>query len=352
MNKMTRAVIGIGSAISSVGVCGGFAGAETIPNDCRVFEVGYPVSRSSENTLITAGFSGIEADGIVTSSQEQLAVYIAQLTLKRAGALSDSTRICGYAGAATKNAAQIFIDAEGSSLDSHKQRPKNPTSDISIEDCRRYNEYTKDSIIAVQKALGAYPDGMFGNASCRVLIEFQRENGILPSELGALGPKTAKLLGVELIKISDNTFNPAADCPKPESCDIRVDLTKQQLVVVDDGGRVLWQIPIQSGKKGKETRTGSGKLGPVEYGPDKNPERQSRDYPEAILVNARSFGNGNQKLHGSYSYNPNAVNRASVGSAGCIRLPIEASFILAKMMTGTDVSVTGAKPGTTHRYFS
>lgn len=67
--------------------------------------------------------------------------------------------------------------------------------------CYRVDEYTTQTIMNVQSALGAYMDGVFGPASCRKLIAFQEQFG---DELksggsyGTLGPKTASKLGVKL----------------------------------------------------------------------------------------------------------------------------------------------------------
>lgn len=345
-----RAMIGFGAAASSFGFTGGAAQAELLPNSCKVYEVGHDVSLASEDALDIAGFPNIVVDGAISSKTEQAAVYAAQVTLKEVGALDENVKICGYAGDATRKAAEFVVNADGES-DAGSEDTNEEKSKITLEDCSRYDEYTNESIVLVQNALGAYPDGIFGVATCRELIDFQEMNGISP--LGALGPKTAAKLGVTLVESMSVTgeFNPLKECPKASSCDIVADLALQKLFVKDSKGKVIWEIPLQSGKIGKETRTGSAKLGPVEYGPNKNPERASVDYPEAILVNPRGFGNGGQKIHGSYSFNPNAVNKPTVGSAGCIRVSNHNSFLIAQMQTGTDIVVKGAKPGTTQKYF-
>lgn len=352
MNRFSKVAISFGAAASSFGFVGGTAQAETlpIPSTCRVYEVGHEVSRGAEEALVAAGFLGIKADGIITTKTEQPAVLTAQETLQNVGALDESTKICGYAGDATRKAAEFVVNADGASETQISETAVPAEQDkITVEDCSRYDEYTDASIKAVQGALHTFQDGIFGDVSCEKLIDYQKAHDISP--LGALGPKTADSLGVTLVTSASGDFDPIAECPKASSCDIIVDLALQKLFIKDSKGNIIWEISVQSGKKGKETRTGKGVIGPVEYGPNNNPERASKDYPEAILVNARGFGNGGQKIHGSYSFDANAVNKPEKGSAGCIRVSNKNSYYIAQMKTGTDIVVKGAKPGTTQKYF-
>lgn len=227
-------------------------------------------------------------------------------------------------------------------------------SKYEIDDCSGYKDWSDPTIRLVQKALGVRVDGDFGDASCNALIKFQKAKGLDKFGQGALGYRTMTALGIffpekKNVGTASNGFAPKEDCPKPTSCDALFDLNKQKLQIKNNAGEVLWETSIQSGKKGSETKTIIYKLGPVEYGLNGNPERPSTLYPEATLVNARSFGQIYQRIHGSYSFNPNAVNNPKAGSAGCIRLSVVDSYVFADMPTGTDVKVFGAKPGTTKK---
>ncbi len=54
---------------------------------------------------------------------------------------------------------------------------------------------SKDTIIAVQRALGIKADGVIGASTRRATKRFQRAHGLKPD--GLLGPKTLKALGVD-----------------------------------------------------------------------------------------------------------------------------------------------------------
>jgi len=54
---------------------------------------------------------------------------------------------------------------------------------------------SKETIVAVQRALGIKADGELGTATRRATKRFQREHGLKPD--GLLGPKTLKALGVD-----------------------------------------------------------------------------------------------------------------------------------------------------------
>jgi peptidoglycan hydrolase-like protein with peptidoglycan-binding domain len=281
----------------------------------------------------------------------------AQQTLKDVGALAESVQICGIAGLKTKQAAELVVSAGGLASDKQAVPTDNELAHCNVDPQVIKSIGDKDvflekgEIISIQAALraaGIIPmiiDGKYGDQTKKGIKSFQKKNGLKADCI--LGPATAKKM--KLSQVASANFNPKGDCPKPSSCDVLADLTSQRLKIINGAGITIWEIPIQSGKLGKETRTVVGKLGAVEYGPNNNPERPSVDYPEAILVNPRAFGGGKQKFHGSYSFNPDAIINPKNGSAGCIRISISDSYILAGMPTGTDVVVTGAKPGTTQR---
>jgi peptidoglycan hydrolase-like protein with peptidoglycan-binding domain len=377
MNGFRKVVAGTALAVSTFGT--GIAiesnsveaspiqqGIFDIPNDCQDY-VGDSVSKSVEASLIQVGFTAIRADGVVTSEREQGAVLGAQHYMQEIGVLDQSIDICGYAGNATKAAVEKMLKPSDLAGESQVQRTQNnsrnsisnPTrstveNNYTLEDCASVDDLSVDTIKAVQKALGVVQDGIFGNRTCNAMINFQESNGIAQYGKGFLGNRTARALGVTLSKkteVSNGEFSPVEDCPRPSSCDIKVNLTTQRMSIVSASGVTLWEISVQSGKLGKETRTGSGKLGPVEYGPGRNPRRQSIDYPEATLVNPRGFGNGGQKIHGSDYFSANATNKPNSGSAGCVRVSNENSFVIAQLPSGTDVIITGVKPGTQQRYF-
>jgi peptidoglycan hydrolase-like protein with peptidoglycan-binding domain len=54
---------------------------------------------------------------------------------------------------------------------------------------------SKETIMAVQRALGVKPDGVIGSSTRRATKRFQRAHGLKPD--GLLGPKTLKALGVD-----------------------------------------------------------------------------------------------------------------------------------------------------------
>ncbi len=243
--------------------------------------------------------------------------------------------------------------------DIHVQNSLEVTVDI---DCKTMNGedaaagFGHNAIVGIQTALNNHGfgrggiDGKFLDLTCDEVVAFQEANGLQAD--GVVGPATSRALGLDYATLLQETvesaqaFDPKTDCPAPSSCDIEVDLNMQRLLVHGQNGEVLWNIPVQSGKLGYETRNIIYKLGAVEYGINGNPERPSIDYPEAILVNTRSYGSGGQKLHGSYSFNEWATENPDSGSAGCIRTSLSSSYTLAEMPTGTDVKVHGAKPGT------
>jgi hypothetical protein len=377
MNGFRKVVAGTALAVSTFGT--GIAiesnvveaspiqqGIFDIPDHCQDF-VGDNVSKSIETSLIQVGFTAIKADGIVTSEKEQGAVLGAQHYMQEIGVLDQSIDICGYAGNATKAAVEKMLNPSSFAGESQIQQtrtnsrngisnttPNSAETSYTLEDCANVDDLSVDTIKAVQKALGVVEDGIFGNRTCNAMINFQERNGIAQYGKGFLGNRTAGALGVTLNKkaeVSNGEFNPVEDCPRASSCDIKVNLTTQRMSIVSASGITLWEISVQSGKLGKETRTGSGQLGPVEYGPGRNPRRQSIDYPEATLVNPRGFGNGGQKIHGSDYFSANATKKANTGSAGCVRVSNDNSFVIAKLPSGTDVIITGAKPGTQQRYF-
>ncbi len=219
--------------------------------------------------------------------------------------------------------------------------------------------YTNGAILQIQTALDSHGygrggvDGKFLDLTCDEVVAFQRANNLTVD--GIVGPATARALGINYESLvsgsiaSQKEFEPEIDCPAASSCDIEVNLNTQRLHITDGSGNIIWDRPVQSGKRGYETRNIRSTLGHVEYGEGGNPERPSVDYPEAILVNPRGFGNGGQKFHGSYSFNAWAVDSPDSGSAGCVRLEIGDSYTFAKMPIGTSVLLFGAKPGTTQR---
>jgi hypothetical protein len=375
MNKVREIISG--AALTTSLIAGGVAidsnAAEAAQINQGLYDIGNcpdyvgdSVSKSLERSLVQFGFTDITVDGKVTSEREQRAGKGVQIFMRDLGVVPDDIEYCGKFGPVTLsglnkllnpgdvNESQISQSQSSSRQNVSNSAPNSREKKYSIDDCNNFDDLSVDTVKAIQRALGVKDDGVFGNVTCNAMINFQESNGIAQYGKGFVGRRTAGALGVTLNKKtqSNNTeFSPAEDCPRPTSCDINIDLTSQRMSIIDAMGVTIWNIPIQSGKLGKESRSGRGKLGPVEYGPGRNPERYSIDYPEAILVNPRSIGNGGQKIHGSYSFNPNATNSPKIGSAGCYRTENEDSFVLAKMPTGTDVFVYGAKPGTQQRHF-
>ena len=67
---------------------------------------------------------------------------------------------------------------------------------------------SKETIAAVQRALGIEADGVIGPATRRATKRFQRAHGLKPD--GLLGPKTLKALGIELegARVASVTLDP------------------------------------------------------------------------------------------------------------------------------------------------
>ncbi len=347
---------GLGAAASSFGFTGGVAQAELLPNSCKIYEVGHEVSLAAENALDIAGFPNIEVDGAISSKTEQAAVYAAQVTLKDVGALDESIKICGYAGDATRKAAEFVVNADGAS-DAETETPEIDYTEIELSDCKGYDKFTIESIKAVQKALGIFVDGRFLEKTCEALVEYQDETSISQYGRGVLGPRTSKSLGVVLqpktTQSSTNTFNPEKACPKKNSCEIFIDLTKQKgFIKTNDGndatanGETLYTYPIQSGKPGSETDTGLFWLGDIEYGKDGSPWRTSTLGSSDGTPNLYKFrrywpakgGNNGEGSHGSPSYG------IGEGSSGCTRTTKEVQDVIAELPTRTWVLISGQKP--------
>lgn len=350
----SRIAVGLTASLASFGAMQGVAQAETLPSDCRVFEIGDPVSKSAEQALDIAGFDGIVVDGRISTNNEQASVLDAQVALKASGFLRNSVRICGYAGDTTRQAAEQHSS-------SAKNVDKEPIvsedyANISLDDCSRYDEYTKSSIISLQEKIGVYPDGKFGNQTCRALIRYQDQNGLSAAGRGALGPKTAARLGIALVKHVDTnkTFNPEQDCPKKNSCEVYIDLSTQRgSVLKNDGnpttanGETLFTFSVQSGKPkpGSETNTGLFILGAAELGKNGSPWRVSTIsgpntepnlYKFRRLVPAEGGWSG-EGIHGSAQY-----GRGS-GSAGCVRTTPAVQDILESLPTNVPVLIMGTK---------
>lgn len=356
MNRIVTTAIGLSAALSSFGFTGETAHAEALPNSCKIYAVGHDVSLNAELALVNAGFSGIEADGVITSKREQTAVYAAQVTLKDIGALDESVKICGYAGDATEKAAKFVVNADGES-DTEASEDKIEYTDIELSDCSGYDKFSTKSIKLVQKALGTYVDGQFGKKTCEALIKFQDKESISQYGRGVLGPRTAKSLGVVLqpktSQSSAKNFNPLEACPKKSSCEIFIDLAKQKgYIKTNDGndatanGETVFTYPVQSGRPGNETDEGLFTLGDIEYGKNGSPWRTSTlgstsGQPNLYLF--RRFwpargGNNGEGSHGSNSYG------LGEGSLGCTRTRLADQEVIAQLPTGTSVLIKGQKP--------
>ncbi len=225
--------------------------------------------------------------------------------------------------------------------------------DYTIADCNRYDEWSKDTIKSVQRALGATVDGLFGDESCSLTIEHQLEQGVVSPNstyLGYLGAKTLSSLGVEPIKankakVDKSGFDPKSDCPSRDSCELLYDLSeKQGYVKVNDGvyktavGETLFQFPIIPGGNSNPTNTGHFRLGHVENSKDGNPWRLSTI---TAAINPFSAPNlykfrRHNPVDGSWSGEGTHGTRTFWGaSSGCARTEPKTQDIIAEIPVNT-----------------
>ncbi|MFF0744497.1 L,D-transpeptidase [Streptomyces sp. NPDC004111] len=174
-------------------------------------------------------------------------------------------------------------------------------------------------------------DGKQSPADCVAIRKLQRQLNIDPAD----GRATAKTHGLLLVREARKNPNAAGKCPVRYGYSVTcVDLPRQ-LLWVQVGKKVTFApVPIRSGIRGLETRTGWHRI----YWRHKN--HFSTIYNNAPMPYSQFFSGG-QALHGTYG------DLFEAGSGGCVNLYVEdAARLWKKLGVGSRVYVWGAKPGT------
>ncbi|MEO3974048.1 L,D-transpeptidase family protein [Streptomyces sp. CAU 1734] len=186
----------------------------------------------------------------------------------------------------------------------------------------------------VEKFLGRPVDGKQSSADCKAIRSFQTKHGIAPAS-GFAGTLTWQAMDTMLQqKAAGKTPNKAGKCPVNKGRIACVDLTRQ-LSWIQDGKKLVYgPVPVRTGKKGTETRTGARKI----YW--RNIDHVSSIYK--VKMPYAQFFDGGQAFHSvtKSMWNP-------PGSAGCVNMrPAEAKAYWKLLKKGDDVYVYGQKPGT------
>lgn len=173
-------------------------------------------------------------------------------------------------------------------------------------------------------------DGKQSVADCVAIRRLQRQLNIVPAD----GRATARTHGLLLVREARANPNAAGRCPVRTFSVTCVDLPRQ-LLWVQVGRKVTFApVPIRSGMRGLETRTGWHKV----YWKHKN--HFSTIYDNAPMPYSQFFSGG-QALHGTYG------DLFESGSGGCVNLYVgDAKRLWDKLGVGSMVYVWGAKPGT------
>ncbi|MFI5808162.1 L,D-transpeptidase [Streptomyces sp. NPDC051561] len=182
----------------------------------------------------------------------------------------------------------------------------------------------------LERKLGLRVDGKQSTADCVAIRKLQRQLGIRPAN----GRATAKTHGLLLVREATRNPNAAGKCPVRSYLVTCVDLPRQ-LLWVQKGKKVVFApVPIRSGIRGKETRTGWHKV----YWKHKN--HFSTLYNNSPMPYSQFF-DGGQALHGTYG------DLFKSGSGGCVNLYVkDAQRLWSQLRVGSRVYVWGAKPGT------
>jgi hypothetical protein len=180
----------------------------------------------------------------------------------------------------------------------------------------------------LEKKLRLPQDGRMSPADCVAIKKLQTGLGISPVN-GAADLKTYRLLLVHEVRA-----NPNADkrCPAPNHRVTCVDLSRQILWVQRGKKIVFSPIPIRSGRRGLETRTGWQRI-----------HRKNRTFFSTIYDNApmpyAQFFNGGQALHGTYH------DLFTSGSGGCVNMYLkDAERLYRYLGIGDRLYLFGRKP--------
>lgn len=180
----------------------------------------------------------------------------------------------------------------------------------------------------LEKKLRLRQDGRMSPADCVAIKKLQSRLRISPVN-GAADLKTYRLLLVYEVRKNPNANK---RCPAPNYRVTCVDLSRQ-ILWVQKGRKVVFSpIPIRSGRKGLETRTGWQRI-----------YRKNRTFFSTIYDNApmpyAQFFNGGQALHGTYH------DLFKSGSGGCVNMYLKDAERLYKYLRiGAKLYVFGRKP--------
>ncbi|MFD3518522.1 L,D-transpeptidase [Streptomyces sp. NPDC058657] len=180
----------------------------------------------------------------------------------------------------------------------------------------------------LEKKLKLPEDGRMSEADCFAIKRLQTRLKITPVN-GAADLRTYRLLLVDEVKKNPNANK---RCPTPNYRLTCVDLSRQ-ILWVQKGKKVTFSpIPIRSGRKGLETRTGWQRI----Y--QKKRSHFSTIYDGAPMPYSQFF-NGGQALHGTYR------DLFTSGSGGCINMYLKDAERLYKYLkVGARLYIYGRKP--------
>ncbi|MFJ6696030.1 L,D-transpeptidase [Streptomyces sp. NPDC091272] len=189
--------------------------------------------------------------------------------------------------------------------------------------------YQKD----LELGLRLQADGKQSPGDCAAIRKLQRELNIKPAD----GRATAQTYGLLLVREARKNPNAAGRCPVRSYTVTCVDLPRQLLWMQRGKTVVFAPVPIRSGIRGLETRTGWHKV----YWKHKN--HFSTIYDNAPMPYSQFFSGG-QALHGTYG------DLFKSGSGGCVNLYVhDAKRLWDRLGVGSMIYVWGAKPGTNVR---
>ncbi|MFF0742965.1 L,D-transpeptidase [Streptomyces sp. NPDC004111] len=180
----------------------------------------------------------------------------------------------------------------------------------------------------LEKKLKLRQDGRMSATDCAAIKKLQTRLKISPVN-GAADLKTYRMLLVYEVRKNPNAKK---RCPAPNYRVTCVDLSRQ-ILWVQKGKKVTFApIPIRSGRKGLETRTGWQRI-----------YLKKRSHFSTIYDNApmpySQFFNGGQALHGTYH------DLFESGSGGCVNMYLKDAQRLYKYLKiGARLYIYGRKP--------
>ncbi|MCX5204544.1 L,D-transpeptidase [Streptomyces sp. NBC_00237] len=180
----------------------------------------------------------------------------------------------------------------------------------------------------LEKRLKLKEDGLMSEEDCRAFRTLQKRLGITPAN-GYPDVKTYRLLLVDDVKKNPNARK---KCPEHRPRVTCIDLSRQILWVQQGKKVVFGPVPVRTGRKGTETRTGWQRI----Y--QKNRTFFSTIYDNAPMPYSQFF-NGGQALHGTYK------DLFESGSGGCVNMYVKDAERLFKLLRiGDALYIYGRKP--------